>query len=155
MDVEHYLTLGTFCPSLSTSPCVSCIGRLSIVGGWPVSLSGGISLKGGLSPLSNQGVPPVTSTWFCSVVRLSGFPTNGLASARSLIRAVGYLVGVYQFPNNTFESIPPGVLHYIVRIGDTLLVIIPPEAIASKYTSVWYTDSDSVSASSGDSSLHL
>ncbi len=87
MDVEHYLTLGTFCPSLSTSPCVSCIGRLSIVGGWPVSLLGGISLQGGLSPLSNQGVPPVTSTWFCSAARLSGFSTHGLASASLLVKS--------------------------------------------------------------------
>jgi hypothetical protein len=56
---------------------------LSILVGRPVSSLMGISLKGGFSPLSNQGVPPVTSTWFCSAARLSGFPMHGLASARS------------------------------------------------------------------------
>ena len=71
------------------------------------------------------------------------------------IRAVGYLVDVYLFPNNTFESIPPDVLRYIVRIGDTVLIIIPPEALASEYRSDYYADSDSTSTTSGDSSLHL
>jgi hypothetical protein len=65
------------------------------------------------------------------------------------------LVDVYLFPNNTFESIPPNVLRYIVRIGDTVLIIIPPEALASEYRSDYYADSDSMSTSSGDSSLHL
>jgi hypothetical protein len=71
------------------------------------------------------------------------------------IRAVGYLVDVYLFLNNTFESIPPDVLRYIVRIGDTVLIIIPHEALASKYRSDFYADSDSTSTSSGNSSLHL
>jgi hypothetical protein len=74
-------------PPLSASPCVSCLGRLSILGGRPVSSLMGISLKGRFSPLSNQEVPPVTSTWFCSAARLSGFPTHGLASARSLVKS--------------------------------------------------------------------
>ncbi len=59
------------------------------------------------------------------------------------------------FPNNTIESIPPAVLRYIVRIRDTVLIIIPPEALASKYRSDYYADSVSTSTSSGDSSLHL
>ena len=71
------------------------------------------------------------------------------------IRAVGYLVDVYLFPNNTDESIPPNVLRYIVGIGDIVLIIIPPEALASKYRSDYYADSGSTSTSSGDSSLHL
>ena len=71
------------------------------------------------------------------------------------IRAVGYLVDVYLFPNNTYESIPPDVWRYIVGIGDTVLIIIPPEALASEYRSDYYADSDSTSTSSGDSSLHL
>ncbi len=71
------------------------------------------------------------------------------------IRAVGYLVDVYLFPNNTFESIPPDVLRYIVGIRDTVLIIIPPESLASEYRSDYYADSDSTSTSSGDSSLHL
>ncbi len=66
------------------------------------------------------------------------------------IRAVGYLVDVYLFPNNTFESIPPDVSRYIVRIGDTVLIIILPEALASKYRSDYYADSDSTSTSSVD-----
>jgi hypothetical protein len=71
------------------------------------------------------------------------------------IRAVGYLVDVYLFPNNTFESIPPDILRYIVGIGDTVLIIIPPEALASKYRLDYFADSNSRSTSSGDSSLHL
>jgi hypothetical protein len=55
----------------------------------------------------------------------------------------------------TDESIPPDVWRYIVGIGDTVLIIIPPEALASKYRSDFYADSDSTSTSSGDSSLHL
>ena len=93
---------------------------------------------------------------------LLGGETIRIFNARPCIRklacqihALGYLVDVYQFPNNTFDSIPPNVLRYIVRFGDTLLVIIPPEALASKYTSIYYADSDSTSTSSGDSSLHL
>jgi hypothetical protein len=93
---------------------------------------------------------------------LLGGKTFWISNARLCIRtlahqiqAVGYLVDVYQFPNNKFESIPPDVLCYIVRIGDTILIIIPPEALASEYTSIYYADSDSTSTSSGNSSLHL
>jgi hypothetical protein len=57
------------------------------------------------------------------------------------IRAVGYLVDVYQFPNNTFESIPLNVLRCVIRIADTVLIIIPPEALASNYRWDYYADS--------------
>jgi hypothetical protein len=45
------------------------------------------------------------------------------------------MVDVYLFPNNTDESIPPDVWRYIVGIGDTVLIIIPPESLASEYRS--------------------
>jgi hypothetical protein len=95
--------------ALSTSPCVPCLGRLSILGGWPVSLLMGISLKGGFSPLSNQEVSPVTSTWFCSAARLSGFPTHGLASAQLLVKSgqLGTWLTSINFKTTHLSQSPP------------------------------------------------
>jgi hypothetical protein len=54
---------------------------------------------------------------------------------------------VYSFPTNTHESIHPDVWRYIIVITDTLLVIIPPAAFASKYESIWYANIFSMSDS--------
>ena len=51
-------------------------------------------------------------------------------------------------------SIHPGVRRYIVMITDTLLVIIPPAAVAREYESIWYADSFSMSDLSSNS-LHI
>ncbi len=49
---------------------------------------------------------------------------------------------------------PPNVQRYIVVIADTLLVIIPPAAVAREYECIWYAGSFSMSNSSSNS-LHI
>ena len=78
----------------------------------------------------------------------------GIRTLACCLRALGFLVNVYPFLTNTFKSIHPNVRRYIVVIADTLLVIIPPAAVAREYKSIWYADSFSMSDSSRDS-LHL
>ena len=143
-------------PPLSASPCVSCLGRLSILGGRPVSSLMGISLKGRFSPLSNQGVPPFTSTWFCLAARLSGFPMHGLASACSLVKSGhwGTWLTSISFQTTHLSQFPPAFCATLSGSG-TLSLSSSHEALASECTSVYYADSDSTSTSSGDSSLHL
>ena len=70
------------------------------------------------------------------------------------IRSLGFLVDVYPFWTNTFKSIHPDVLCYIVVIADTLLIIILPAAVAREYESIWYANSISSSDSSSNS-LHV
>ena len=78
----------------------------------------------------------------------------GICMLAHHLRALGFLVNVYPFPTNTFKSIHPNVWCYIVVITDTLLVIIPPAAVAREYESIWYAGSFSTSDSSRDS-LHV
>jgi hypothetical protein len=78
----------------------------------------------------------------------------GIRTLACCLRALGFLVNVYPFLTNTFKSTHPNVRRYIVVIADTLLVIIPPAAVAREYKSIWYADSFSMSDSSRDS-LHL
>jgi hypothetical protein len=53
----------------------------------------------------------------------------GICMLACRIRALGFLVYVYPFLTNTFESIHLAVWRYIVMIPDTLLIIIPPVAV--------------------------
>ena len=76
----------------------------------------------------------------------------GICTLAHCIRALGFLVDVYLFPTNTFKSIHPDVWRNIVVSGDTLLVILPPVAVAREYESFWYADSFSMSNSSRNSS---
>ncbi len=48
----------------------------------------------------------------------------------------------------------PNVWRYIVVIADTLLIIIPPAAVAREYKCIWYAGSFSSSNFSSDS-LHI
>jgi hypothetical protein len=55
------------------------------------------------------------------------FPSNR-PSNRTLVcqfGELGYMVGVYPFPNNNIKSIPHEDWCHAVKIKDTLLVIIP------------------------------
>ena len=76
----------------------------------------------------------------------------GIRTLACRLRALGLLVDVYPFPTNAFESIHSNVWCYILVIADTLLVIIPPAAVAREYESIWYTNSFSTSNSSINSS---
>ena len=75
----------------------------------------------------------------------------GIRTLACCLWALGFLVNVYPFPTNTFESIHPNIWHYIVVIEDTLIIIIPPAAVAREYKSFWYANSFSTSDSSSNS----
>jgi hypothetical protein len=75
----------------------------------------------------------------------------GIRTLACRLWTLGFLVKIYPFPTNTFKSIHHDVQRYIVVIAYTLLVIIPPAAVAREYKSIWYSDSFSTSDSSSNS----
>ncbi len=78
----------------------------------------------------------------------------GIRTLPCCIRALGFLVDVYPFLTNTFESIHPDIWRYIIVITDTLPDIILPAAVAREYESIWHADSFSTSNSSSNF-LHI
>ena len=76
----------------------------------------------------------------------------GICMLACRLQARGFLVDVYPYPTNTFESIQPDIWRYIVMIVNTLLVIILPAAVTRKYEFIWYANSFYMSDSLGNSS---
>ena len=89
----------------------------------------GLIISGRFMPrriLTSRGVTGCIYCLQCS--KTIQFPSSQ-PSIRTLlhcIQALGYLVNVYPVLTNVIQSIPPDIQSYVVKLADTLLVIIPP-----------------------------
>ena len=84
-----------------------------------------------------SSVPPGLSPLRLPLGEIVFYPT-GRPGIRSLVReiaALGYLVSSFPLPHTDLSSLPPGVWHCAVVIGDFILFIVAPTALSSSDSS--------------------
>ena len=98
-----------------------------------------------------SSVPPGSSPLHLPLREVVFYPT-GRPVIRTLVRqiaALGYLVMCFTLPHTDLSSLPPGVWHCAVVLGDFILFIVAPTVLSaslldqSAYSSSSHNEPDS------------